>query len=142
MPTKTTKTTKKTTKSVAKKNTTKTIKQAAPEMEAPVCKCGAECGCGCHHRRGKFKKFIVLVIVFCLGFAVARIVNCDKAHHKHMPKMNPIFVNGCLDMESIKCPKMQEVLQTADVNQDGCVSVSEFDEAKKSMPRPEKHHRM
>ena len=25
-----------------------------------------------------------------------------------MRNMHPVFVNGCLDMESVKCPKMRE----------------------------------
>ncbi|MCR5194189.1 MAG: hypothetical protein K6B71_01520 [Alphaproteobacteria bacterium] len=142
-----TKTTKKTTKKVAKKTvkttkpTTKVVKPVVPEMETHTCGCGGNCACGCHHHCGKFKKFIVLVIVFCLGFAVARICGHNTPRH-HMPKFNPIFVNGCLDMESVKCPKMQEMLKSADVNEDGCVSVSELDTAKKAMPRPERHHNM
>lgn len=134
MPTK--KTTKKTT---AKPVIKKTVRaQAAPVQNEHVCACGHDCPC---HRCGKFKKLVVLIIVFCLGFAAAKF-SCGpcKHHMKHMPKMHPVFVNGCLDMESIKCPKMQAALQNADVSGDGCISAEEFKAAKKSMPRPEPKH--
>jgi len=38
-----------------------------------------------------------------------------------------------LDMESIKCPKMQEKLATADVDGNGCISAEEYKAVKKEM---------
>ncbi len=129
-PTKSTKTTKKVTKKVAP--------AVAATPATHECQCGSACQCGCHH--GKFKKFIVIVIVFLLGFALAKFV-CNpmqqrRAHHRAM-EMHPVFTNGCLDMESVKCPKMVEALQNADVNADGCINLEEFKATKKAM-----HHEM
>lgn len=129
MPRKTTKTTK-TTKRVIKKSAPAVA--VAPEMHE--CQCGAACKCGCHH--GKFKKFIVLLIVFLLGFAVAKMVPCHRFHHMHKgPYMHPVFQNGCLDMASIKCPKMLETLQASEANADGCITMVEFKEIKRAMRR-------
>lgn len=129
MPRKTTKTTK-TTKRVIKKSAPAVA--VAPEMHE--CQCGAACKCGCHH--GKFKKFIVLLIVFLLGFAVAKMVPCHKFHRMHKGmQMHPVFQNGCLDMASIKCPKMVETLQASEANADGCITMGEFKEIKKAMHR-------
>jgi len=108
---------------------------AAPEMHE--CHCGTSCGCGCHC--GKFKKFIVLLIVFALGFAVAKITCCHGRHH--MPRIQPKFENGCLVMDSIKCPKMQQELVFADTDMDGCVTRAEFDSVKKSMDKRMREHR-
>ena len=124
----------KTTKKV--KTTKKTVKPAvAATPVAHECPCGGECKCGCHH--GKFKKFVVLVIVFLIGFAVAKMTCCHRGMHG-MPKMQPVFDNGCLVVESIKCPKMQEALANADVDMNGCITVDEFRAVKKSM-RHEMH---
>ncbi len=110
------------------------VEARAPEMHE--CHCGASCGCGCHC--GKFKKFIVLLIVFILGFAVAKLTCCRG--HRYMPKMQPKFENGCLVLDSIKCPKMKQDLVFADTDMDGCISQIEFDSVKKSMhhKRPER----
>lgn len=131
MPRKTTKTTKRTVKKAAP------VAAKAPEMHE--CQCGAACQCGCHH--GKFKKFIVLLIVFLLGFAVAKITCCHKKHFMPMvPKMHPVFQNGCLDMASVKCPKMIEMLQASEANVDGCITKEEFRAMKKAMHN-DMHHR-
>ncbi|MBO4480696.1 MAG: hypothetical protein J5742_03695 [Alphaproteobacteria bacterium] len=127
------------------KNTKKVTKKYAPTIapEAHECQCGAACQCGCRH--GKFKKFVVIVIVFLLGFAVAKVTCCHKRHHmRAMPEIHPVFENGCLDMQSIHCPKMVEALQSADVNADGCVSLEEFSTTKEAMKREmhERHHHM
>lgn len=111
----------------------KTTKRATPHMatvrapEMHECQCGSSCGCHC----GKFKKFIVLLIVFILGFAVAKITCCRG--YRHMPKMEPKFENGCLVLDSIKCPKMQQELVFADTDMNGCITRIEFESVKKSM---------
>lgn len=134
MPRKTTKTTKKT----VRKSAPVVAKQAATQE----CQCGSACQCGCHH--GKFKRFITLLIVFLLGFALAKFV-CSPIQQRRAQRrameMHPVFTNGCLDMASIKCPKMVETLQTAEANADGCITVSEFKEVKDAMHEEmRKHH--
>lgn len=123
-------------KKVATRAPKRTVAVEKPMPEMHECKCGASCGCGCHC--GKFKKFIVLLIVFALGFAVAKITCCGG--HRHMPKMQPKFENGCLVMDSIKCPKMVENLAMADVDMDGCITRAEFRAAKKSMHNEMREH--
>lgn len=125
---------KKTTVKRGTKTTNKrTVAVETKKPEMHECHCGASCGCGCHC--GKFKKFIVLLIVFILGFAVAKLTCCRG--HRHMPKMEPKFENGCLVMDSIKCPKMLEDLSRADIDMNGCITRAEFDTAVKPM-----HHGM
>lgn len=134
--------TKKTTKRAPAKRVVKTAPAKAPAPELHECHCGCKCT--------PLKKTFYLGGMFILGFLVAYFAfcPCHRHHFKHgMPKMHPVFVNDCLDMESIKCPKMTEALATADVDGNGCISVAEFDAVKKSMPRPEGHsghrpHRM
>lgn len=128
--------TKKTTKPAAKKAPVK--KTVAKKVVAPVahecqcghkCTCGHECHCGCHGHF--FRKAIVLLFVFALG--------CVSAHYlyKPQPKMNHMPYkfddNGCLVMDSVKNPKLQEALATADTDANGCVSRKEFFIARKSL---------
>lgn len=124
----------------AKKTVKRTTKRPAmaevPAPEMHECQCAASCGCGCHG--GKFKKFIVLLIVFALGFAVAKIT-CCRGHR--MPKMEPNFENGCLVIDSIKCPKMQQELVFADTDMNGCITRMEFDSVKKAMHKRMREHR-
>ena len=131
-------------KSPAKKTVKRAVKRPAmaevPAPEMHECQCAASCGCGCGCHCGKFKKFIVLLIVFALGFAVAKITCCCGRHH--MPKMQPKFENGCLVMDSIKCPKMQSELIFADTDMNGCITRMEFESVKKSMDKRMREHRM
>ena len=106
------------------------IKQSAarpaPAMKRE-CGCGNDCMCGCHKHGSMHivKHIIVWAIIFALGLACGKMMNCG--HHRKMPpKMQPVFTNGCLDMASVKCPKMSEQLQKADVNGDNCISVEEY----------------
>jgi len=121
------KTTKKTaTKSVAKKPAVK----AAPVMEHK-CGCGADCPCHCHGSAHWVKHIIVWAIIFALGMACGKMMDCG--HHKKMQRrMQPVFTNGCLDVASIKCPKMAEEIVAADVNGDNCISVEEYKVWKKA----------
>lgn len=118
--------------------TEKEIKMAAPEMQHECgcgngCNCGADCKC---HRRGGFvrffKKLIIALILFALGFAAAKFFCCDKPEFRG-PRAE--FVNGCLDASSINCPKMLEVLPAMDINQDGCVTKDEYRLVKREMRR-------
>ena len=97
------------------------------------CSCGDNCMCGCHkHGTAHFiKHIIVWAIIFALGMACGKMMNCG--HHKKMQyKMRPVFTNGCLDMASIKCPKMSENIVKADINGDDCISIEEFKVWKKA----------
>ena len=135
----------KTTKKVVKKTTAKkapvkkTVTKKAPEKKvaAPVvethkCGCDKSCPCGGHceckkHHCGFWKKLIVVLVFFALGFATAKMIPCPK--HAKMPR--PQFDdNGCL---VVKCPKMLEKIGEIDINTDGCVDKAEFKAFKRSM---------
>lgn len=123
-------TAKKTTvkKAVAKKPTAKKavveeVKETAPEMHE--CPCGGGCKCGhhCGSRFGHFMiKLIVVLIIFALGFAAAKFL--DDGRDFRGPRVD--FDNGCLDVSSVKCPQMQEVLPVMDVDGDGCITREEY----------------
>ena len=118
---------KKTT--VKKSAAKKPVVKAAPVMEHK-CTCGEHCHC--HGSAHFVKHIIVWAIIFALGMVCGKLL-CLGHAHKHMPKMHPVFVNGCLDTSSIECPKMQEKLAMADANGDGCVSIEEYKAVKKEM---------
>ncbi|MBR5903909.1 MAG: hypothetical protein IKZ49_00045 [Alphaproteobacteria bacterium] len=115
-------------KTTAKKPVKKATVKPAVETTKP-CECG--CGCCCHHHGAAhvLKKIIILAIVFALGMVAGKAFNFGAPRH-HQPMFHPVFTNGCLDMATIKCPKMQENILKADVNGDGCVSVEEWKAAK------------
>ena len=121
------KTTKRTTRTVRTAPAKTMVKAAAPETHE------VHCGCKCT----PLKKAMYLGGMFILGLAVAKFAFCPCPHHHQMKmnRMHPVFVNGCLDMESIKCPKMQEELATADTDANGCISEEEFRAAKHEMRR-------
>lgn len=125
-------------KTVAKKTAVKPApvkqaKMAAPVVDMHECGCGADCHCcgGCKCGASKFgrfvRKLIFVVIVFALGWFAAGL-NCGRPHH---PRMH--FVNGCLDTESVKCPKLQDALPAMDINGDGCITRDEFRAVKRQM---------
>ena len=129
------KTTKKTTKRTTSKRLVKPVVAATPAPETHECHCGCKCT--------PMKKAFYLGGMFILGFLVAYFLVCPC--HKFGPKMHrmhPVFVNGCLDMESVKCPKMQAALAVADVDVNGCVTEEEFRAAKHAMRRNMREHRM
>jgi hypothetical protein len=135
-------TTKKTVAKSATAKKTPVKKTAAKKVSTPVvekhaCGCNHECACGtgCKCRKGGFwKKLILFIIVFALGFSAAKLCCCDK-RGKMGPR--PEFENGCL---VVKCPKMAQMAQIMDINQDGCVSKDEFKAAKKQF-KAKKHER-
>ena len=104
-------------------------------MEMHTCGCGADCHCGsaCKCGGSKFgrfmRKLVLFVIIFALGFAAAKLCCCGPRHHG--PRMH--FVNGCLDVASVKCPKLAEALPAMDINQDGCITRDEFRQVKRNM---------
>jgi len=127
---------KTTKKTVAKKAATKKVvatKKVAPVVEkAPVV---AECKCGCH--KHGVKKVLFLLMVFALGFVCAKMTCGPCPMHKAMMDKNnikhPVFTNGCLDVKSISNTKLLEVIEKADVDNNGCVSIEEYKAARKSL---------
>ena len=128
-----------TKKAPAKKTTKKTATKKAPVVASVVdvkpcgcdkhCACEGHChdNCACHHKCGFFKKFILFLIIFALGFVAAKMCCCKK---DCMFKPRPNFENGCL---VVKCPKMQQMMPMMDANHDGCVSKEEFRAHRKQM---------
>ena len=125
-----------TKKAPVKKAATKTV---APEKLA--CGCDKNCACAgkCHEhkscnccKRGFWKKLILFIIIFALGFASANLIKCDK-RGKFGPR--PEFDNGCL---VIKCPKMAKIAPMMDADHNGCISKSEYKAAKKHMRAAQK----
>ena len=114
---------------------------AAPVVEKLPCGCdkGCACGgeCGCAKKKctfGRFlKKLILVMVIFALGFAAAKMCCCDKRGGKPRPQ----FENGCL---VVKCEKLQQMVPMMDTDADGCVTREEFRAARKMMkraPQPE-----
>jgi len=127
---------KKTTKKMSVK---KTAVKPTPVMEHK-CECGENCRCHCHGGAHFIKHLIVWAIIFALGMVCGKMMYCGYGP-KHMKMKHPVFVNGCLDMASIECPKMQEKLMNADVNGDNCVSVEEYKVVKREMKKDMRHHK-
>ena len=101
------------------------------------CHCGAGCKCG-GSRFGRFvKKLIVFLIIFALGFATAKFCCCHgkKPHFGFNNGPRVHFVNGCVDMSSVKCPKLAAALPAMDINGDGCITREEYRAVKKQMRR-------
>ena len=121
------------------KKATATKKVAvAPVVEKYPCGCDKGCACGgecmCAKKKctfGRFlKKLVLVLIVFALGFASAKMCCCDK-RGKFAPK--PEFNDqGCL---VVKCQKMAEKIPFMDLNHDGCVTRDEFKATRKHMKR-------
>lgn len=124
-------------KKASVKKVTEVKNVTAPVAEKMACGCDKGCACAgncadhakCKCKKcGFFKKFIMVLIIFALGFAAAKMCCCKKG--KFGPK--PEFNNGCL---VVKCPKMAELAHVWDVNHDGCVNKEEFKAGKKEMRR-------
>ena len=130
------KTTKKTTakKAPAKKPVKKIIKapvaKAAPIAEIPM----PDPYCHCTKRKRNTILTCVFTGSFILGAFVAHMLFCD-CWRTRAPRME--FVNGCLNVESVKCPKMLEELPMIDADHDGCVTKAEMRATKKAM----RHHK-
>ncbi len=119
-------------------------KIVTPAPETFACGCGGNCACGGHcgehhgeHTGGGFgrfiKKLIIVLIIFALGFAAAKMLYFNKPNHMRGPRAE--FVNGCLDVTTITCPKMLESLTVMDVNADNCISRDEYRAFMKQMER-------
>lgn len=117
----------------AKKAPVKKIVVKTPTQDKAPCGCDKNCACaGKCCKRGFWKKFILFIIIFALGFASANLIKCDK-HGKFGPR--PEFENGCL---VIKCPKMAKIAPMMDADHNGCISKSEYKNAKKHMRAAQK----
>ena len=119
-------------KAPAKKPAKKVVKPAAvkpavaekpvvTEIPTPV-----HC-CTCTKR----KKFIILACTFIVGFLVSQLLFCGCPHKR--PRVH--FVNGCVDVTSVKCPKMLEKLPAMDTNNDGCITKAELRAAKHALKK-------
>lgn len=129
---------KKTSKKMVKKPVVKkSYVKPAPVVE-PKCQCGENCHC--HGGAHWVKHLIVWAIIFALGMVCGKMLDCGH-HGKHMPKINPVFENGCLKMDSVQCPKMVEKLANADMNGDNCISLEEYKAVKKEMKKDMREHK-
>ncbi|MBO4625876.1 MAG: hypothetical protein J5679_01195 [Alphaproteobacteria bacterium] len=120
-------------KAPAKKAVKKVVKPAAAVKPAvkeiplpdPYCHCT------------KRKRNCILTCVFTgsliLDIVIGHLFFCDCWKKHNAPHFE--FTNGCLNVESIKCPKMLEQLPAIDVNNDGCITHEELDASKKAMHR-------
>lgn len=119
------------TKTTTKKRTV--VAKATPVMKH-TCGCGKDCPCGCHKHGSMhvIKHIIVWAIIFALGMACGKMMNCQHPGKKMMfHHKQPVFTNGCLDIQSIECPKLKEDIVKADVNGDNCISIEEYKAFKK-----------
>jgi len=126
------------TKKITKKMVKKPVVKKSAVKPMPVmehkCECGENCNCHCHGRAHLLKHIMVWAIIFALGLVCGKLLGCNHGM-KHMPKLNPVFENGCLKMDSVNCPKMLEKLANADVDGNGCVSLEEYKAIKKDMKK-------
>lgn len=117
-------------KTVATKKVAPVVEMPTPDVKPYPCGCGHDCKCGGNckcHKGGFFKKFILILIIFALGFVSAKMCCCKK-FGKMGPR--PEFDNGCL---VVKCPKLANMVPMMDADHDGCVTKEEFKAAKKQM---------
>ena len=136
---------KQTPKKTPKKMPIKKMAMKQPVAMTHDCGCEHNCPCGCHKHGAAhlIKHIIVWAIIFALGMACGKMMNCRYGKKMFRPMPQPVFTNGCLDMASIKCPKMSEEIVVADVNADNCISVEEYKawrRANKTKMRANKKH--
>ncbi len=89
--------------------------------------------CHCTKRKRNTILTCVSIIFFLLGMLVYHMFFCDGHHPRY--RMKPHFVNGCVDVTTVKCPKMLESLPMMDTDNDGCITKKELRAAKKMMRR-------
>ena len=124
-------------KSPAKKPAKKVVKPAVAAVAKPAFVNIPEPERYCHCTKRKRNTILTCVAAgfFLLGFLTYHLFFCPSHPHHFKPKMN--FVNGCVDVTSIKCPKMLENLPAMDVDHDGCITKAELRASKKMM----RHHK-
>lgn len=137
MPTKTTKKVA-AKKPVAKKAPVKKVAKPAVATKPVVAEIPLpDPYCHCTKRKRNCILTCVFTVAFLLGIVVSQYFFCHCPKH-HAPRMH--FVNGCVDVASVKCPKMLEQLPAIDADHDGCVTKSELRAAKKAMRHHKKAH--
>ena len=116
-------------KAPAKKTVKPVVKPVVDEIPLP------DPYCHCTKRKRNMILTCVFTGALIIGFVISQLFFCGCCHKKHMPRVQ--FVNGCVDVNSIKCPKMLEDLPAMDTDNDGCVTRTELRAAKKMM----RHHK-
>ena len=130
-------------KPVARKNPVKSVvkanakvRKSAPVVAAvtPKTECGCGCGCCCH-RGQRLIGFCIKVIILCMVFLLGCLSAPWFMKHggKHMMPEIAFDENGCVVLESVKCPKLLENLATADNDADGCITRMELKEVMHDM---------
>lgn len=127
------------TKTVAKKATAKKVvkKTVKPVVAAkPVAFEIPEPDRYCHCTKRKRNVILTctFTVAFLFGMLTYHVFFCPD--HPHF-KPHTQFVNGCMDVASVKCPKLLQDLPTIDADHDGCVTKAELRAAKKAM----RHHK-
>ena len=92
----------------------------------------AEKACGCCCKHGAFctfiRKLLAFVIIFALGYSAATYCPYGKRFFRNNgPRMQEVFVDGCLDTTKFPNPEMAEAIKSADTDKDGCITVAEFE---------------
>ena len=121
------KTTKKAPAKKAVKKVVKPVVAPKPVAEIPM----PDPYCHCTKRKRNCILTCVFIGAFLLGFFTYHVFFCNGHHFR--PKPHFEFVNGCLNTESIKCPKMLEELPMIDTDHDGCITHEELRAAKEEM---------
>lgn len=118
-------------KSVKKSQTKKTVKSVTKPVidEMPL----PDPYCHCTKRKRNMILTCVFVGAIIIGFVISQLFFCGCCHKKHMPRVH--FVNGCVDVTTVKCPKMLENLPMMDTDNDGCITKKELRASKKNMHR-------
>ena len=125
-----------TKKVVAKKVAKKETVKAVAETPTPKCGCGCHCMCCRGHRFiGVCIKLIILCMIFLLGCVSGPWI-VRNAHQSAMRHID-FDDNGCVVLESVKCPKLLETLATSDNDADGCISHAELQDAIAELHRPD-----
>ena len=119
-------------KSVKKAQTKKAVKPIAKPIvdEMPL---SDQC-CHCTKRKRNVIITCVFIVAVIIGFVISQMFFCGCCHKKHMPRVQ--FVNGCVDVTTVKCPKMLENLPMMDTDNDGCITKKELRASKRNM----RHH--
>ena len=124
---KTVKMTKPAAKKTASKKTSakRASRPVVIEMPAvaavPQCHCGGGCCCKCGH---SFINFCIKVVLLCLVFFAGALTApyFMRAGHHAMMRHLQFDDNGCLNYDSVKCPKMLEALKEAYPDMNTCVT--------------------
>ena len=125
-------------KAAAKKPVAKKVVAAPAEtvVVASAAPCTHECGCGCkcHGGFGRFvRKLLLALIIFILGFVAANMICGNGPRGMRGPRVE--YVNGCVDMASVKCPELLQALPAMDADNDGCITKSEYKAGKRELRR-------